>query len=67
MLDADALNTVMKALTHEMKTDTRFSADDRASLVVIDAVLDADGDTTKQQDMIVVKCLKQLCCQEENY
>jgi len=67
MKDADALNDGWKALTHLMQTDTRFSVDERAALVVVDALLDANSDTTKEQDMVVVQCMKKYCTQDLNY
>lgn len=67
MKDADDLNTGWKALTHLMQTDTRFTVDERAALVVIDALLDGDSVTTKEQDMVVVQCMKKYCTQDVNY
>lgn len=67
MKNADALKTTFTALVHAMKTDTRFSPDERVALVAIDVILDAAADTNKDQDMVVVQCLKSFCIKPENY
>jgi hypothetical protein len=65
--DADSLNDGWKALTSDMQTDTRFTEAERAGLVIINDLLDADGVTTKEQDMLVVSCMKKYCTQDVNY
>lgn len=67
MKAADALIVGWAALTHLMQTDTRFTPDELAALVVIDALLDAGSVTTKEQDMLVVQCMKKYVCQDSNY
>jgi len=67
MKDADALNDGWKALTSAMQTDTRFTNDEMAALVAINTIIDADGVTTKEQDMLVVQCMEKYVCQDLNY
>jgi hypothetical protein len=50
-----------------MQTDTRFTADELAALVAINTLIDANSPTTREQDMIVVQCMKKYCTQNENY
>ncbi len=67
MKDADNFNTAWKAMSHAMKSSTKFTPDEQAALTAIDVILDADGDTTKEQDMVMVQCMKKYCTQNENY
>lgn len=67
MKDGDTLNTAFKGLTHALKSDVRFTVDERAALTAIDVILDADGDTTQPQDMLVAQCLKKLFSSGEFY
>lgn len=67
MKTADALNATMLALIDVMKTDTRFTVDEMAALAAISVIMTASGDTNKDQDMVVVQCLKKLATQNPNY
>jgi hypothetical protein len=67
MKSTDAYVTDMHALLAHMDTDVRFTEDEQAALVAIHAVIAAGADTTKDQDMVIVKCLEKLVCQSENY
>jgi hypothetical protein len=67
MKHADALKVTFTALVHQMKTDVRFTPWEQERLTEIDVVLDAGNVTTKEQDQLVVSCLKKFCGQSENY
>ncbi len=67
MKAADAFMASWITLTHAMQTDTRFTVDERAALTALNTRLDAAGVSTKEDDMLVVDCMKKFCSQNENY
>jgi hypothetical protein len=66
MLTGDAFKVDTHALVAHMETDTRYTPDERAFLVVYHASLNA-GASTRQQDSMFVNCLKKFICQNPNY
>ncbi len=67
MKAADALTTDMHALLHHLETDTRLTRDDNAALVLTHAVMTGAGETTKEQDLHIVYCLKKIFSSSEFY
>jgi len=67
MKNTDGLKATFTTLVNAMYTDARFTVDERAALAAIKVIQDANNPTTKEQDMVVVQCLKKFVCQNLNY
>jgi hypothetical protein len=67
MKHTEALDATWTALTAAMSTDVRFTPDEQAALAAIHVIQDANASTTKEQDMLVVQCMKKYVAQNENY
>ncbi len=67
MKAADALTTDMHALVTHLETDVRLTGDENARLVLIHAVYTAAGETTKEDDLFIVQCLKKIFSSAEFY
>jgi hypothetical protein len=67
MLDTDTWNTAWKALTHAMQADARLSIFEQERVTAIDAKLDADLPTTKEEDMLIVEIMRRFVLANENY
>jgi len=66
MKAADGLMASWITLTHAMQTDVRFK-DYFSGLTALNTKLDGGGVSTKEEDELVVSCMKMFCGQNENY
>jgi len=58
MKAADAYMASWITLTHAMQTDSRCTEDEKAALVIMNDKLDLGGDSTMEEDFLVLQALK---------
>lgn len=66
MKTADTLMASWITLTHAMQTDVRFK-DFFSGLTALNTKLDAAGNSTKAEDMLVIMCMISFVGCGENY
>lgn len=57
---ADPFAASWTTLVHAMQTDSRLTPDEQSELTAMNVVQDAAGNTTLEQDLLVLKCLQKL-------